>query len=178
MKVTAPGNDIGKIFVSEGISNIDISVKTNIPTYKISRIRNGETVAIEADKFYLISLAAAIPIEDFLKRAYCNLKLIDGGVVYQSKKPSSLTSLGAILKPYEDNSLKGISLRTGITLQRLKDLSGKKSAKVLAHELCLIEMAIGKNPGDLFKELFNNLELNSLEKENELRVKEIQKNYR
>lgn len=178
MKITAPGNDIGKIFVSEGISNIDVSVKTDIPSYQISRIRNGETLAIEADKFYLISLAIDIPIDIFLKRAYNNLSLISEGVISQQTKPSALTSLGAILKPYEDNSLKGISLKTGITLKRLKDLSGKKTAKVLAYELYLIEMACGQKAGTFFKELFNDLQLNSLDKQNELRVKEIERNYK
>ncbi|NVM66896.1 transcriptional regulator with XRE-family HTH domain [Mucilaginibacter sp. SG538B] len=164
--------------MNEGISNIDVTVKTNIPSYEISRIRNGEIVAINADKFYLISLAINISIDIFLKRAYSNLKLVNEGVITRLPNSTDVTSLGAILKPYEDNSLKGISLKTGIALQRLKDLSKKKTAIVLAHELILIEMALGKTPGDLFKELFNDLQLNSLEKQNELRAKEIQKNYR
>ncbi|MET3606926.1 transcriptional regulator with XRE-family HTH domain [Mucilaginibacter rubeus] len=175
MKATAPGNEIGTIFFSQGISNIDVSVKTGIPTSELSRIRNGEIRAIAAFKFYLIALAIDTPINLFIENAYKNLRLANIKGSKSIIDGSKLTSLGAILRPYEETTLASIAFKTGIALKRLKDLSRKNSSIVLAYELFLIEMAIGEKPGFLFSKLFSHLELNSLERQNELRLKENQK---
>mgnify|MGYP003583070524 CR=1 FL=1 len=45
----------------------------------------------------------------------------------------------------EDNTIKIISFKTGITAQRLKSLKLKSNAISLAHELLLIELATKKN---------------------------------
>jgi hypothetical protein len=59
------------------------------------------------------------------------------------------------MKQYEEsvNSIEEIAAKTGIDENRLKDLYFRKAA-LEAYELLLIEKAIGKKQGELFKEYF------------------------
>lgn len=78
------------------------------------------------------------------------------------KIENTSTDLGFLLLE-EENSRAIISAKTGITVERLRDLSNKVSSELLAEELYLIELAYNKSPGELFTKLYRDLKLNALE---------------
>lgn len=71
--------------------------------------------------------------------------------------PAKRNPFGEIIEKFEVkvNSIEEIAHKTGINLNRLKSLYYRKSSPE-AFELILIEMALGKNSGELFEELYGN----------------------
>ena len=69
-----------------------------------------------------------------------------------------MTSLGLYLTKKSVNRAM-VSRRTGISQARLSQLSSNESTKLRADELYLIALAIDVDPGEMFKEIFQNLEL-------------------
>ena len=71
-----------------------------------------------------------------------------------------MTELGLYLAKKSVNKA-AISRRTGISKSRLTQLTSNESTKLRAEELYLIALAIDMNPGEMFKEIFKNLKLES-----------------
>lgn len=155
-------------------ANVDIHAKTGILTSRLSKIRNGQSTNIYAQELFLITLAIEKSIGDIVVKVYPDLRIEEN--LSETLKP--LTKLGRLIDSFKVMSPSELAQTTGISLPRLTGLAKKSADKILSHELYLIEMACGQKPGTFFKELFNDLQLNSLEKQNELRVKEIEKNYK
>lgn len=173
MKEKAPQNSLSIYLTNRNISNIDIYAKTGIPTSELSRLRSGKISAIPANKLYLISLVSKEPIGKIVETIYPKLKLTGKSANLQKPK-GKFTKLGNLLisEYNEVNSLKSISLKTGIKLPRLNDLIKKDSAVILAHELYLIELAIGVKIGLYFNKLFSDLQLNDSDLEEKLKIEE------
>ena len=71
-----------------------------------------------------------------------------------------MTSLGLYLARKSINKAE-VSRRTGISKSRLSQLSMNESTKLRADELYLIALAIDIDPGEMFKEVFSHLKLES-----------------
>ena len=69
-----------------------------------------------------------------------------------------MTSLGKYLERKSINKAK-VARRTGISKSRLSQLSSNETTKLRADELYLIALAIDNDPGEMFKEIFDNLKL-------------------
>lgn len=69
-----------------------------------------------------------------------------------------MTSLGLYLTKKSVNRAM-VSRRTRISQARLSQLASNKSTKLRADELYLIALAIDIDPGEMFKEIFEDLEL-------------------
>lgn len=69
-----------------------------------------------------------------------------------------MTRLGLYLGKKSVNKA-AISRRTGITKSRLTQLTSNDSTKLRADELYLIALAIDIDPGEMFKEMFKDLNL-------------------
>lgn len=169
MASKTPINNLGNFLTKRKIANIDIHAKTSIATVELSKLRNGLIKKISAKKLVLIVLSINEDIEKVIKEIYPDISLKN---VENEVGKTKLTSLGDFLGSVEANTLKTISSKTGISVTRLKILQTKETAIPLAHELYLIELATNQNPGSLFKRIYKDLELNSIELQNSLREKE------
>ena len=69
-----------------------------------------------------------------------------------------MTSLGLYLTKKSVNRAM-VSRRTGISQARLSQLSSNESTKLRADELYLIALAIDISPGEMFEEIFKDLQL-------------------
>jgi len=69
-----------------------------------------------------------------------------------------MTSLGLYLTKKSVNRAM-VSRRTGISQARLSQLSSNTSTKLRADELYLIALAIDIDPGEMFKSIFQDLNL-------------------
>ncbi|WP_164121786.1 MULTISPECIES: hypothetical protein [Sphingobacterium] len=163
-------NSLGSFLTKKGIQNIDIYVKTSISTSKLSQLRNGTLKSIDAEDFVLIAKSADIPIEEMLINTYPTLILNNSKTKIEDSE-----SVEDFFLYIEEKALSKIFKLTGIVVDRLKFIR-KGSVKPKAHELYLIELASNAPIGCLFKIKFKNIQLNSPEKQNELREKEREKN--
>lgn len=69
-----------------------------------------------------------------------------------------MTALGLYLAKKSINKAE-VSRKTGISKSRLSQLSSNESTKLRADELYLIALAIDIDPGEIFKDLFKELQL-------------------
>jgi len=169
---------LGIYLTKKNISNIDIYVKTGIPTTDLSRLRSGQISSIPALRLYLISLVAEESIGYILKDIYPNLSLAKGyNKLAPLTKPTKRTKLGTILDSLlvSENTIELISKKTGIKLPRLKDLARKEETVILAHELYLIELATNQKIGTLFSVLYGSNILNTPEDQERMRSLERSK---
>lgn len=159
-------NSLGSFLTKKGIQNIDIYAKTSISTSKLSQLRNATLKSIDAEDFALIAKSSDIAIEDMLINTYPTLTLNDNQAKIEDSK-----SVEDFFLYIEEKALARIFRLTGIVIERLKFIR-KGIVKPKAHELYLIELASNAPIGSLFKIKFKDLQLNSPEKQNELREKE------
>lgn len=165
-----PHNNLNSFLTKRNIANVDIHAKTGIPTVEISKLRNGLIKKIGAKKLFLIILSIGEDIGNVIEEIYPNLSLVN---IEPEVKISKQTVLGKFFDTVEDNTIKIISYKTGITIERLKALKSKSNAVPLAHELFLIELATLQINGSLFNLLFNEVKLNTPQEQQRLR--EIEK---
>jgi transcriptional regulator with XRE-family HTH domain len=71
-----------------------------------------------------------------------------------------MTELGLYLSKKSINRSE-VSRRTGISKTRLSELANNSSTKLRADELYLIALAIDIDPGEMFKEIYQDLRLES-----------------
>jgi len=69
-----------------------------------------------------------------------------------------MTSLGIYLAKKSVNRAM-VSRRTGISQARLSQLTSNQSTKLRADELYMIALAIDNDPGEMLKEVYNDLKL-------------------
>lgn len=165
MKEEIP-NSLGSFLTKKGIQNIDIYAKTSISTSRLSQLRNEAIKSIDAEDFALIAKSSDISIEEMLINTYPTLTLNDS-----QTKIEDLESVEDFFLHIEEKALAKIFRLTGIIIDRLKRIR-KGIVKPKAHELYLIELASNMPMSSLFKIKFKDLQLNSLEKQNELKEKE------
>jgi putative transcriptional regulator len=69
-----------------------------------------------------------------------------------------MTEMGLFLSRKSINRSE-VSRKTGISKTRLSELANNPSTKLRADELYLIALAIGVDPGEMFKVIYKNLKL-------------------
>lgn len=123
---------------------------SNIKASDISKYRKRAVKKLGAEVFYQIYSSFGDTCSKAAKSVYPQLDLR-----LKKYKPKKRNSFGRYMKQYEEsvNSIEEIAAKTGIDENRLKDLYFRKAA-LEAFELLLIEKAIGKKQGELFKEYF------------------------
>lgn len=126
---------------------------SNISKGQISKLKNGSVEKLYAETLYLLIDAFGDNFEEATLIIYPTLK--NNKLKKYTTKPRN--SFGTIMSKYEksSNSLEEISSKTGISEGRLSELYFRKGA-LEGYELILIEKAIAKRPGELFKEMFGN----------------------
>ncbi|WP_134091333.1 hypothetical protein [Olivibacter sp. XZL3] len=188
-KDITPSNELGAYLMSKDISDIVIYSKTNIAPSDLSKLKSGRTKRLAAIKLYLISLAVGDSISDTIKAVYPDLDLIpsDEQKRYYSDITKNRTELGKYLANYErvENTKEDISTKTGIEVVRLKyltentddhSLQKKRNPVLQAFELILIEKALEKERGEIFKHLFKDVKINTAELQEKLLEEERRKN--
>lgn len=157
MKKIEEPNELGPYLASFKISGAEICSKTGLSKSDLSKLSSGITSRLTADKFYLINKAVESDLEDMLLKVFPKVELVSDWKknIKNKKQEKTSTPLGFFLLK-EENSRAIISAKTGITIDRLRDLSNKPNSELLAVEVYLIEMALKKVPGTIFEELFGN----------------------
>lgn len=125
--------------------------KSTISKGQISKLKNGSIEKLSAETFYLLVKAFGDEFAKALTVVYPHLK----NYALNPYKPKDRNSFGVIMRKYEtsSNTIEEIAAKTGIQEVRLFELYFRKGG-LQAHELLLIEKAIGKEAGELFEELY------------------------
>lgn len=125
--------------------------KSTISKGQISKLKNGSIEKLSAETFYLLIKAFGDKFSTALTLVYPDLK----NNKLKLYKPKDRNTFGLLMRQYEtsNNTIEEIAAKTGIQEVRLFELYFRKGG-LQAHELLLIEKAIGKDPGELFKELY------------------------
>lgn len=163
-KVTIP-NNLGPFLTKRGVQNLDVHTKTSISTSDLSQLRKGIIKSIDARKLYLIAKAANIRIKTMLLNTYPNLQLVISSV--DKPKRDDFGSLKEFFDYIQDDVIRTISDMTGLIVPRIKNIKNDR-VNPDAHELYLIELASGYEPGTLFKIKFKDLKLNTKEEQERL----------
>lgn len=142
-----------------GLTNEECGKKCGISAGEISKIINEKRQSIRAKTYYAIIQGFGDSFEIATNKIFGknSFKLAD----YKKKKRNDF---GTFMLQYEitENSIEEISYKTGLSETRLSELYfGRGSLE--AFELILIEKAIGKNIGELFKLFYGNI--NNLNKD-------------
>lgn len=125
--------------------------KSRVSKGQISKLKAGQVERLTAEVFYKIYSAFGDSCAKASKVVYPDLDL-----KLNKYKPKERNNFGKFMQQFETskNSIEEISAKTGIDENRLKDLYYRRGA-LEAHELLLIEKAVGKKQGELFGEVFN-----------------------
>jgi transcriptional regulator with XRE-family HTH domain len=148
-------NELGSYLAGLEITGAEICSRTGISKSDLSKLSSGLTSRLTAEKFYSINRAVETDITDMLVKVFPNASLVSDWkqAIKNKKQEKTATPFGFFLLK-EENSRTIISAKTGISVERLRDLSNKLNAEILAIELYLIELALNKIPGEVFEELF------------------------
>src|SRR5690606_31531177 len=105
---------------------------------------------LSAKSFYFLYTAFGDSCTEATKIVYPNLNL-----KLNEYQPKKRNLFGSFMEQFETmvNSIEELSVKTGISENRLKDLYFRKAA-LEAYEFLLIEKAIGKEPGELFENFY------------------------
>jgi len=143
-------NYINKNLILKNWEAIELSKVSGINPSDISKYRKGTVQKLKADIFYKIYKAFDDSCSSATKIIYPELDL-----KLNKYKPKKRNEFGHFMAQFEQNknSIEEISAKTDINEQRLKELY-YRNASVEAHELLLIEKAIGKKQGELFEEIY------------------------
>ncbi len=133
-----------------GWENQELADRSGISKGEISKLKNGLRDALSSKIFYQIYTAFDDSCKKAINIVYPDLNLTPNKIIEKKRN-----SFGKYMSAYEEikNSIEIISEKTGIALQRLKDLYYRTGAPE-AYELLLIEKAIEKKPGEVFEELY------------------------
>jgi len=128
----------------------DLVIKTRLSKGQISKFKHGIIERLTAEAFYKLFTAFGDTCEVATKIVYPTLELRSNNY-----SPKERNQFGSFMKQFEvnKNSLGEIALKTRISENRLKDLYFRVGAPE-AHELLLIEKAIGKKQGELFEAIY------------------------
>lgn len=130
----------------------DLVRKSMLSQGEISKILSGDRKGLSAKSFYFLYTAFGDSCIKATKIVYPNLTL-----KLNEYQPKKRNLFGEFMEQFEnvENTIEELSVKTGISENRLKDLYFRKAA-LEAFELLLIERAIGKEPGELFEAFFGN----------------------
>lgn len=125
--------------------------KSTISKGQISKLKNGSIEKLSAETFYLLVKAFGDEFATAITVVYPDLK----NNKLKQYKPKDRNNFGVLMRQYEtsSNTIEEIAAKTGIQELRLFELYFRKGG-LQAHELLLIEKAIGKEAGELFEELY------------------------
>lgn len=132
-----------------------LSKQSSISQGEISKIHSGRRKRLKAEVFFKIYTALGDTCEAATKIVYPTLTLL-----LNAYSPKERNQFGSFMKQFEvnKNTIEEIAQKTGISENRLKDLYFRVGAPE-AHELLLIEKAIGKKQGELFEEIYGGKKL-------------------
>ncbi|QNL51961.1 hypothetical protein H8S90_10485 [Olivibacter sp. SDN3] len=163
MKVEAPKNSLGPYLTrklrDKGQDSTNISALTGIHVETLRKMRNGTTKSIPAIESWKIALFVGDPIDVYLREVYPNLNLQYTDKPLSKSIKGDTSDTGILIFSLEDFNLDILAYRTGIKRDRLYRLTKLGFEKIETYELALIEMAADKEPGELFNELFKDVEL-------------------
>jgi len=127
-----------------------LSKQSSISQGEISKIQSGRRKRLKAEVFFKIYKAFGDTCEAATKIVYPSLTLL-----LNNYSPKERNQFGSFMKQFEvnKNSIEEIAQKTRISENRLKDLYFRIAAPE-AHELLLIEKAIGKKQGELFEAIY------------------------
>lgn len=137
-------------FKKLGWNAVDLARNSNLSQGEVSKILTGVRKGLSAKSFYFIYTAFDDTCAKATKTVYPALDL-----KLNKYKPKERNAFGKFMQQFETskNSIEEISAKTGIDENRLKDLYYRRGA-LEAHELLLIEKAVGKKQGELFEEVY------------------------
>lgn len=129
----------------------DLAKKSTISQGEISKILTGARKGLKAEVFFKLYTAFGDTCIKATQVVYPTLKLS-----LQKYKPRERNIFGKFMAQFEKavNSIEEIAVRTGIDENRLKDLYFRKGS-LEAYELLLIEKAVSKKQGELFKQFYS-----------------------
>lgn len=129
----------------------DLVIKSTMSKGQISKLKNGSIDKLSAETFYLLVKAFGDELKTAQTIVYPDLK----NKKLKPHTPKDRNSFGVLMGKYETskNTIEEIAAKTGIEEVRLFELYFRKGG-LQAHELLLIEKAIGKEAGELFEELY------------------------
>lgn len=122
--------------------------KSGLSKSQISKLKKGKIGRLTAATFYKI-------YNGFGDSCGYATKIVFGNIKLKTTKPEKRTPFGRFMLQFEksENTIAEISTKTGIEEIRLKEIYFKNGA-LEAHELLLIEKAIGEEQGELFEKFY------------------------
>lgn len=129
----------------------ELALKSTISKGQISKLKKGSIEKLSAETFYLLVRAFGDEFATAQIIVYPQLK----NNKLKQYKPKDRNSFGVLMRKYEtsNNTIEEIAAKTDIPEGRLFELYFRRGG-LEAYELLLIEKAIGKEPGDIFEELY------------------------
>jgi len=158
--------DLGLYFYKNSVNKAELFYKTGIEESKLSLMSNDEKTLLYADEFYLIAKAIGGDLTVMIEEVLGKYELGPTEI----KTSNKVTDFGKYVELFL-NTKKDLARKTNILQSRFSKLINDPAKRPYAHEVYLIAKSTGKKPADLFIHLFGHLELNSLDKQQELRAK-------
>ena len=157
---------LGKFLQKNSVNKADVYYKTGIDESRLSLLSNDENTLLYADEFYLITLSLEdVDLTTIYDEVFAGLELKE--IKNTDKR---LSDFGQYLSEFT-HSKQEIAIKLDIKQSRLSKLINEQGKRLYAHEVYLISKIINKQPTEVFKKLYAHLELNSIEKQNELKEK-------
>lgn len=160
---------LGKFLQKNSVNKADVYYKTGIDESRLSLLSNDENTLLFADEFYLITLS----LEDVDLTVICEEVFASFELKEIKNTDKRMSDFGQYLSEFT-HSKQEMALKLNIKQSRLSKLINEQSKRLYAHEIYLISKIINKEPAEVFKKLYGHLELNSIEKQNELKEKSRQ----
>lgn len=161
--------DLGKYLLSNSVNKADVYYKTGIDESRLSVLSNDSNTLLYADEFYLIANAINADLGLMLESIFH-----DKSKSTQTKEISkNLTVLGKYISAFL-NTKKDLAKKAKIQQSRLSKLINDHNKRPYAIEIYSIAISTNNEPQELFELLYGHLELNSIEKQKELKEKSKQ----
>lgn len=161
--------DLGKYLLNNSVNKADIYYKTGIDESRLSLLSNDSNTLLYADDFYLIAKAINADLGLMLDTIFGNKSIgID-----KKEISKNLTTLGQYILAFL-NTKKDLAKKAKIQQSRFSKLINDSNKRPYASEIYSIAMATNNEPQELFELLYGHLELNSIEKQKELKEKSKQ----
>lgn len=144
---------IDKMLTKYQWSDKKLAKESGLSTGQISKLKSGKVKKLTAETFYRIINVFNDTIPNASKMIYPAETF-----TLQAYKVKERNTFGKLMHNIEVSkySIQEISQKSGISEIRLNELY-YRNGSLEAYELILIEKAVNKNSGELFKELFKNL---------------------
>ncbi|MDM1384269.1 transcriptional regulator [Myroides marinus] len=139
-----------------GFTEEFLAMQTDLSQSHINKLKNGNVPKLSALTFYKIVTVFGGDFKEAIKIVFPDFPNNILKKVPQKKR----NQFGTFMLKFENvtNTPKIISIKTGIPEARILDLFFRNGS-LEAFELLLIEKAIGKKPGELFIDFFQNKDI-------------------